>query len=90
MIGSFARADRLLERQFGGDHLFYITTKGILIPLREYDRSTDLLSVISIRRHLRELLPLRLDSTEIFVHPDNDVPFCRRLREFMKAVQCIE
>jgi hypothetical protein len=43
-----------------------------------------------IRSHFRELLSLSLDSTEVFVHPDDDVPFCGRLRELMEPVQRVQ
>jgi hypothetical protein len=44
-------------------------------------------SEFSLPRHFRKSLSLSLDSTELFVHPDDDVPLCGSLRKFMKSVQ---
>jgi len=85
-----AVTDCFIERQLGGDHLFDVAAKRILIPLREHNRTADLLSVISISCHLGEFLALRFDSAEILIDPHNDVSFSRRLGKLMEAVQGVK
>src|SRR6185312_9405792 len=67
-----------------------ITAKRVLIALREDDGAAHLAGVFSERRHVRELLAIGLDSSEVLIYPDNNVPVLSRLRKFMEPVKRVE